>query len=235
VNEFTVLVEMLRDFRRENREDNARIHERVDQVADSVAELKTAQATHKGWLAGALAVGSAVGGAIGWLLSLAPVVLLAGCAALPPPAAPAEAKPGPYTWDGVTDLTVTLDSKLPEDCAESMDQAITFWGQYTDKISLVRLEDLDDRKPGIAEITVTSKYLGVRVGQTGQYATLDGHMLAAAIDLDPNSCTSQVVAFHELGHALGLIDQYGLENEDRVMFSNPTRNRVTEDEAAWVR
>lgn len=192
------LREDVRETRAEQRDDlaqfRAEVSARFTALESRVETLKDEHTRGKGWIAGVLAAVSLLVAVAGWVLRLAPLALLAGCAG------PA----GPFVharWHE-TDrpVPVYVDPSVPDACKRGVRFALDTWAVRG--VTFFRLTPAAPERGGVWITYNPAIRARHWVGVT--YPDVEaGRMHGAQIELA--TCSEHVIA-HELGHAAGLDD-----------------------------
>jgi hypothetical protein len=226
----TSIREEIRAAREETREDMIRLHGRLDDLEVKVQALRENHSWAKGVWAAVVTVGGAAFALAGWLLRVWPLgfLFLAGCVA------------GPYgaesKWpQALRPVVVRIDSAMSPACLEAARVAFRYWNSIADYL---RLEEVPNPgRPQWGEIRVHEgdlkepDWIGGTNRHTATALEPDG-ILHADVTLGCG-CTvrANVLAAHELGHALGLThspDPYAL------MYEAPAHWALTDEEWWWV-
>ncbi len=176
---------------------------------------------HRAWLAGVVAVLGIIVGRKELMALLGCFVILAGCVD-PVPVGYALPRPGQHFEWRERPVHVLVSEDLDPDCVAAIDAGLGFWYDHGVRYLEVTYGVLDELTQHgelhVGEIGVTSEEPSAasHAGSTTQYA-YDGEMVVAVVRLRPEFCMPEL-ANHELGHAMGLPDEYGEDHIGNVMF-----------------
>ena len=203
------------------KEDFAELKAQIPAMHKRIDELEKKQARYAAWVSGAVAAAGALSQRKEILaLLFTMMMLIAGCAA--PSLGPRLGRPGEtFRWaPGFRPVVVLVSEGLSDECLRSLEGGLAYWYAhgvtyleifYNVPEPLTRVEEFLEPTIGVSE---EAPVRDSHAGSTKQYA-FEGLMLAAEVRFRPEFCVPGL-ASHELGHALGLADDY--RNPGNVMF-----------------